>query len=104
MTTLLSSVGTGKGGFKFVPKEKTWLVDRQKALSLLPFLRWIEESAPYVGYRRAAKSLIGKMEDVRDREWKQVLITKQEEDALRAVYEALPYRELKEPEQLRLDM
>ena len=83
-------------------KERVWMVTRQKAVSLLPYLRWIAEGAPYVSDRRAAKSLVGKLEGVRGKEWKQLLISKKELDLLTMLYDSPYYEEIKEPVQLRL--
>ena len=83
-------------------KERVWMVTRQKAVSLLPYLRWIAEGAPYVGDRRVAKSLVGKLEGVRGKEWKQLLISKKELDLLTMLYDSPYYEEIKEPKQLRL--
>ena len=80
-------------------REKSWIITEERANSLLPYLRWIGTNATRKKYRIAARSLLGRLEGVKD--WKQILVTKTEEEMVAAIYGAFPDSS-RPPKQLKL--
>lgn len=82
-------------------QNKSIFLTQDHVQGLLPYLKWVSESAPRKQYREAAKSLISKTRGVKD--WKQIIVTKREEEVLDAVHSAFPY-EVIVPKQLKMKM
>ena len=69
---------------------------------LMPYLKWVAEKAPRKQYRDAAKSIIHKVRGINENKgWKQVILTRKEEDTLSIIHNAFPY-EVIVPKQLKL--
>ncbi len=59
---------------------RTILISRETAASLKPILRWVVEASPRQREKSQASSILRKIEGISD--WKQILLTRGEEDLL----------------------
>ena len=82
-------------------KEKVVFLSKDHVDGLKPYLKVIKEGSSRKEYRVAAASLLHKMEGIGDKGFKQVLLSKREENLLSLVHEAFPY-EAVVPKQLKL--
>ena len=84
---------------KYYMQDKSIYITGTHAEGMLPYLKWIAEEAPQKKYRVAAKTLLTKIRGIKD--WRQILLTRGEEEVLDAVHNAFPYQAI-EPKQLRM--
>ena len=75
-------------------------ITEDHAARLRPVLQWVEEAAPHTRERSTARSLLGKIRNVR--EWKQLLLTRPEYEILAAVHLAFPEGATPEGHQYKL--